>query len=71
VIDEAPGVRPEIYEAIEGIRAGGDVRVLARQSHHRQRSFYDAFSETVTVVAIYHRGLRYPKSDWISNLCWH
>jgi len=29
VIDEAPGVRPDIYEAIEGIRAGGDVRILA------------------------------------------
>lgn len=28
VIDEAPGVMPEIYEAIEGIRAGGDVHVL-------------------------------------------
>lgn len=29
VMDEAPGVRPDIYEAVEGIRAGGDVRVLA------------------------------------------
>ena len=29
VLDEAPGVLPEIWEAIEGIRAGGDVRVLA------------------------------------------
>src|SRR5579864_5555670 len=29
IIDEAPGVRPEIYEAIAGIQAGGDVRVLA------------------------------------------
>src|SRR5262245_21705603 len=29
VIDEAPGVSPEIWEAIEGLRAGGDVRVLA------------------------------------------
>lgn len=29
VMDEAPGVLPGIYEAIEGIRAGGDVRVLA------------------------------------------
>jgi len=28
VLDEAPGVRPDIYEAIEGIRAGGDVRLL-------------------------------------------
>ncbi|PZC44349.1 MAG: hypothetical protein DK306_001889 [Chloroflexi bacterium] len=29
IIDEAPGVRSEIWEAIEGIRAGGDVHVLA------------------------------------------
>jgi phage terminase large subunit len=29
VLDEAPGVRPDIYEAIEGIRAGGEVHVLA------------------------------------------
>ena len=29
ILDEAPGVLPEIYEAIEGIRAGGVVRVLA------------------------------------------
>lgn len=29
ILDEAPGVRPDIFEAIEGIRAGGDVRVLA------------------------------------------
>jgi hypothetical protein len=29
VIDEAPGVKADIWEAIEGIRAGGDVRVLA------------------------------------------
>ena len=29
VLDEAPGVRPEIWEAIEGIRAGGEVHVLA------------------------------------------
>jgi phage terminase large subunit len=29
VIDEAPGVRGDIWEAVEGIRAGGDVRVLS------------------------------------------
>lgn len=29
VIDEAPGVDAEIWDAIDGIRAGGDVRVLA------------------------------------------
>lgn len=28
VLDEAPGVRPDIDEAIEGVRAGGDVRTL-------------------------------------------
>jgi len=28
ILDEAPGVNPEIIEAIEGIRAGGDVRTL-------------------------------------------
>jgi hypothetical protein len=28
ILDEAPGVLPEIYESIEGIRAGGDVRIL-------------------------------------------
>lgn len=28
VVDEATGVRPDIYEAIEGISAGGDVRLL-------------------------------------------
>ncbi len=45
VIDEAPGVRPEIYEAIEGIRAGGDVRVLALGNPIiASGPFYDAFS---------------------------
>ena len=28
ILDEGPGVRPQIYEAIEGIRAGGEVKVL-------------------------------------------
>lgn len=28
IADEAPGVRPDIYEAWEGISAGGDVRLL-------------------------------------------
>lgn len=28
VVDETPGVSGEVFEAIEGIRAGGDVRVL-------------------------------------------
>ena len=29
IIDEAPGLNPKIWEAIEGARAGGNVRVLA------------------------------------------
>lgn len=29
ILDEAPGVHPKIWEAIEGARAGGNVRVLA------------------------------------------
>jgi hypothetical protein len=45
VIDEAPGVRPEIYEAIEGIRAGGDVRILALGNPTiASGPFYDAFT---------------------------
>lgn len=45
VLDEAPGVRPDIYEAIEGIRAGGDVRVLALGNPViGSGPFYDAFT---------------------------
>lgn len=46
IIDEAPGVLAEIYEAIEGIRAGGDVRVLALGNPVISSGpFYDAFTE--------------------------
>jgi len=45
VIDEAPGVRAEIYEAIEGLRAGGQVRVLALGNPTvASGHFFDAFS---------------------------
>lgn len=45
VLDEAPGVLPEIWEAIEGIRAGGDVRVLALGNPTVPSGpFYDAFT---------------------------
>jgi hypothetical protein len=44
VMDEAPGVRPDIFEAIEGIRAGGDVRVLMLGNPTiASGPFYDAF----------------------------
>jgi phage terminase large subunit len=45
VLDEAPGILPEIWEAIEGIRAGGDVRVLALGNPTISSGpFYEAFS---------------------------
>ncbi len=45
VMDEAPGVQPEIWEAIESIRAGGDVRVLALGNPTiASGPFYDAFT---------------------------
>jgi phage terminase large subunit len=45
VLDEAPGVEPAVYAAIEGIRAGGDVRVLALGNPDVPSGpFYDAFS---------------------------
>jgi hypothetical protein len=45
VIDEAPGVLPDIWQAIEGIRAGGDVHVLALGNPTvASGPFYDAFT---------------------------
>ncbi len=45
VLDEAPGIRPDIYEAIEGVRAGGDVRILALGNPTvASGPFYDAFA---------------------------
>jgi phage terminase large subunit len=45
ISDEAPGVLPGIWEAIEGIRAGGDVRVLALGNPVISSGpFYDAFA---------------------------
>lgn len=58
IMDEAPGVRPDIWEAVEGIRAGGKVHVLALGNPTVSSGpFYDAFSahragwETVTISA--------------------
>lgn len=58
VLDEAPGVLGEIYEAIEGIRAGGEVRVLALGNPVISSGpFFDAFAEqrsgwnTITISA--------------------
>jgi phage terminase large subunit len=45
VLDEAPGVRGEIYEAVEGISAGGDVHVLALGNPVTAGGpFYEAFT---------------------------
>lgn len=49
VLDEAPGVEPAVYAAIEGIRAGGDVRVLALGNPDVPSGpFYDAFGSDRT-----------------------
>jgi ribosomal protein S27AE len=46
IIDEAPGVSPEIYEAIAGISAGGDIRILALGNPViASGPFYDIFTE--------------------------
>ena len=45
VLDEAPGVRPEVWEAIEGIRATGDAHVLAIGNPTEPSGpFFDAFT---------------------------
>lgn len=45
IIEEAPGVGAHIWEAIEGARAGGDVRVLALGNPTiASGPFYDAFT---------------------------
>ena len=58
ILDEAPGVLPGIWEAIEGIRAGGDVRLLALGNPTIAGGpFYDAFGaeragwNTITISA--------------------
>jgi hypothetical protein len=49
ILDEAPGVLPEIYEAIEGIRSGGKVHVLLLGNPtYPTGPFYDAFAKPGT-----------------------
>jgi phage terminase large subunit len=49
IMDEAPGVDPKIWEAIEGIRAGGDVRILAIGNPTISSGpFFDAFAKDRT-----------------------
>lgn len=46
VIDEAPGVKPDIWEAIEGVRSGGNVRMLCLGNPTTVGGpFYDAFTK--------------------------
>lgn len=55
ILDEAPGVAADIWEAIDGIRAGGDVRVLAignptipggpfYEAFHKDRASWQTFT---------------------------
>lgn len=49
ILDEAPGIAPEIHEAIEGARAGGDVRILQLGNPTiSSGTFYDIFKEQRT-----------------------
>jgi hypothetical protein len=49
IVDEAPGVQAEIWESIEGARAGGEVHVLALGNPTITGGpFYDAFTENRT-----------------------
>jgi hypothetical protein len=44
ILDEAPGIKPDIWEAIEGMAAGGDVHILALGNPTvASGPFYDAF----------------------------
>jgi phage terminase large subunit len=48
VFDEAPGVQPDIYEAVEGISAGGDVRrLLIGNPVLASGPFFDIFASDV------------------------
>lgn len=54
VVDEAPGLRPSIYRAIEALRSGGNVRVLLLGNPTiTSGEFYEAFTsrrETWTTI---------------------
>ena len=45
ILDEASGIKPEIYEAIEGNRAGGARVVMFSNPTRTTGDFYDAFNE--------------------------
>lgn len=60
LVDEATGVRPDIFHAIEGMRAGGDVRVIMfANPNDEMTAFREAFTEgrsiwkTFTIDGLY------------------
>ena len=63
VLDEAPGVRAEVYEAVEGIRAGGQVHVLALGNPTLVGGpFHDVFTTTrATWKTFTINAFRYPQ----------
>ena len=67
--DEAPGIDPEIYEAIEGIRAGGDVHVgMFGNPTVPGGYFYDAFtSDRSRWNCIHVDGLFTPNFDGLGD----
>jgi phage terminase large subunit len=81
IVDEAPGLREEIYDAIEGVRAGGDVRLLLignpvisggtfEEAFKSKRGFWTTFTidayDTPNLIDL---NLHDPaQEDWFMNL---
>ena len=64
IADEAQGILSAIWEAVEGIRAGGDVRVLVQGNPTVTGGHYhDAFGRNRGIWKnVYDFGVRYTKS---------
>lgn len=53
ILDEASGIKPEIYEAIEGNRAGGARVVMFSNPTKTSGEFYEAFTEKKKFYALH------------------
>jgi hypothetical protein len=63
--DEAPGVRPDILEAWEGISAGGDVRLLLLGNPVISSGpFFDIFATDPPGWRVHDRRFRHPQPAW-------
>lgn len=53
ILDEASGIKPEIYEAIEGNRAGGARVVMFSNPTRTSGDFYEAFTEKADFYSLH------------------